>query len=68
MVIKVGDQVQENLSKKSVRSIDELPGVSQNILTKLQEAGYPTIESIAIASAQDLSVAAGIPLTTAQKL
>ncbi len=61
-------EVQENTSKKSIKSIEELSGISQNIINKLQEAGYPTIESIAIASAQDLSVAAGIPLTTAQKI
>ncbi|MEM4082311.1 MAG: DNA repair and recombination protein RadA, partial [Saccharolobus sp.] len=32
------------------------------------EAGYSSIESLAVASPQDLSVAAGIPLTTAQKI
>ncbi len=64
----MGDQVQQDVSKKVVKSVEELPGISQNIISKLIEAGYPTIESIATASAQDLGVAAGIPLTTAQRI
>ncbi|MEM0363562.1 MAG: DNA repair and recombination protein RadA [Sulfolobaceae archaeon] len=54
--------------KKIIKSIDELPGVSQTVANKLIEAGYSSIESLAVASPQDLSVAAGIPLTTAQKI
>jgi len=51
-----------------VKSISELPGVGQSILNKLTEAGYTTLESLAVATPQDLSVAAGIPLSTAQRI
>ncbi|MEM4083030.1 MAG: helix-hairpin-helix domain-containing protein, partial [Saccharolobus sp.] len=61
----MADEVQQ---KKIIKSIDELPGVSQTVASKLIEAGYSSIESLAVASPQDLSVAAGIPLTTAQKI
>ncbi|MEM3220807.1 MAG: DNA repair and recombination protein RadA [Saccharolobus sp.] len=61
----MADEVQQ---KKIIKSIDELPGVSQTVANKLIEAGYSSIESLAVASPQDLSVAAGIPLTTAQKI
>lgn len=53
---------------KKVKSLADLPGVGQNILNKLVEAGYSTLEAVAVASPQDLSVAAGIPLTTAQRI
>lgn len=58
----------ETQEKKKVKSIEDLSGVGQSILNKLIEAGYSTLESIAVASPQDLSVAAGIPLTTAQRI
>jgi len=61
----VADQLEE---KKKVKSISDLPGVGQAILNKLMDSGYTTLESIAVASPQDLSTAVGIPLTTAQKL
>jgi DNA repair protein RadA len=65
MVEKVADQLEE---KKKVKSISDLPGVGQAILNKLMDSGYTNLESIAVASPQDLSTAVGIPLTTAQKL
>lgn len=58
----------ETQEKKKVKSIEDLSGVGQSILNKLIEAGYSTLEAIAVASPQDLSVAAGIPLTTAQRI
>ncbi|MBW9140507.1 MAG: DNA repair and recombination protein RadA [Candidatus Aramenus sp.] len=61
----MADQLEE---KKKVKSISDLPGVGQAILNKLMDSGYTTLESIAVASPQDLSTAVGIPLTTAQKL
>jgi DNA repair protein RadA len=64
-VEKVADQLEE---KKKLKSISDLPGVGQAILNKLMDSGYTTLESIAVASPQDLSTAVGIPLTTAQKL
>ncbi|EWG07230.1 MAG: DNA repair and recombination protein RadA [Candidatus Aramenus sulfurataquae] len=61
----MADQLEE---KKKLKSISDLPGVGQAILNKLMDSGYTTLESIAVASPQDLSTAVGIPLTTAQKL
>ncbi|MCI2415057.1 MAG: DNA repair and recombination protein RadA [Candidatus Aramenus sp.] len=61
----MADQLEE---KKKVKSISDLPGVGQAILNKLMDSGYTNLESIAVASPQDLSTAVGIPLTTAQKL
>ena len=55
-------------TNKKIKSLSDLPGVGQNILNKLIEAGYSTLEAVAVASPQDLSVVAGIPLTTAQKI
>ncbi|QKQ99854.1 DNA repair and recombination protein RadA [Metallosphaera tengchongensis] len=61
----MADQVEE---KKKIKTIKDLSGVGQALLGKLTEAGYSTLESIAVASPQDLSTAAGIPLTTAQRI
>jgi len=55
-------------NNKKVKSLSDLPGIGQAILNKLVDAGYSTLESVAVASPQDLSVAAGIPLTTAQRI
>jgi len=55
------------VEKKKPKTIEEL-GVSSTIINKLREAGYTTIESIAVATAQELSTIVGIPLATAQKL
>ncbi|BCS91988.1 DNA repair and recombination protein RadA [Metallosphaera sp. J1] len=61
----MADQVEE---KKRIKTVKDLSGVGQAVLNKLTEAGYSTLESIAVASPQDLSTAAGIPLTTAQRI
>ncbi len=61
----MADQVQEN---KKPKSIEDLSGVGQAVLNKLMDSGYSSLEAIAVASPQDLSVAAGIPLTTAQRI
>ena len=61
----MADQVEE---KKRIKTVKDLSGVGQAVLNKLTEAGYSTLESIAVASPQDLSTAAGIPITTAQRI
>ncbi len=53
---------------KEIRSITDLPGVGPATANKLIEAGYGTLEAIAVATAQELSAAAGIPITTAQRI
>jgi len=56
------------MSRKEIRSITDLPGVGPATANKLIEAGYGTLEAIAVATAQELSAAAGIPITTAQRI
>ncbi|ALL01741.1 DNA repair and recombination protein RadA [Pyrodictium delaneyi] len=56
------------MSKGEVRSITDLPGVGPATANKLIEAGYATLEAIAVATPQELSAAAGIPITTAQRI
>jgi DNA repair protein RadA len=50
------------------RSISELPGVGPSTASKLVEAGFSTIEAIAVATPEELVAAANIPLSTAQKI
>lgn len=56
------------MSKGEVKSITDLPGVGPATANKLIEAGYATLEAIAVATPQELSAAAGIPITTAQRI
>ncbi len=51
-----------------VRSIADLPGVGPTTASKLVEAGYTTIEAIAVATPEELVSVAGIPLATAHKI
>lgn len=50
------------------RSIESLPGVGPAIAEKLHESGYPTIESIAVATAAELHDAVEIGETQAKKI
>lgn len=58
----------EGMSRGEVKSITDLPGVGPATANKLIEAGYATLEAIAVATPQELSAAAGIPITTAQRI
>ena len=60
----------EEIVEESFREIDleELPNVGPSTAEKLREAGYSTIEAIAVASPQELSSAADIPESTAAKI
>ena len=53
---------------KRIKEISELPGVGKSTASKLIEAGYSTLEAIAVATPQELSTAVGIPLATAQRI
>ncbi len=55
-------------SKKEIRTITDLPGVGPSTANKLIEAGYGTLEAIAVAAPHELAAAAGIPLPTAQRI
>ncbi len=54
--------------EKEVRSIIDLPGVGPATATKLADAGYATLEAIAVATPQEIVSACGIPITTAQRI
>ncbi len=56
------------MSSKKPKSLTDLPGVGPSTANKLIEAGYSTIEALAVATPQEVSAAAGIPLTTAQRI
>ena len=47
---------------KKIRNISELPGVGKSTASKLIEAGYGTLEAIAVATPQELSTAVGLSL------
>lgn len=53
---------------KAIRDLTDLPGVGPAVAQKLIESGYATIESIAVATPQELSAAVGISLPSAQKI
>ncbi len=48
--------------------LEELPGVGEATADKLREAGYTTMESIAVANPADLKEAAGISESVASKI
>jgi len=53
---------------KRIRDITDLPGVGPTTAQKLIEAGYATLEAIAVANPLELSQVTGIPILTAQKI
>ncbi|AAL82050.1 DNA repair and recombination protein RadA [Pyrococcus furiosus DSM 3638] len=54
--------------EKIIRSIEDLPGVGPATAEKLREAGYDTLEAIAVASPIELKEVAGISEGTALKI
>ncbi|MFH0986913.1 MAG: DNA repair and recombination protein RadA [Candidatus Micrarchaeota archaeon] len=53
--------------EKTVKDLEDLPGIGETTAEKLREAGFKTVESIAVASAGDLIDAAGLGQSTAEK-
>ena len=49
-------------------SLDQLEGLSSQTISKLREAGYVTVESIAVAPSRELEVRAGIGEDTVAKI
>ncbi len=58
---------EEKKRSDKIKALTDLPGIGPSTATKLVEAGYSTLEAIAVATPQELSAAVGIPLTTAQR-
>lgn len=56
------------MSEKKITTIEDLPGVGPATAEKLREAGYGTLEQIAVASPKELKELAGISEGTAIKI
>lgn len=56
------------VEEKEEDPLSGLPGVGPSISKRLREAGYATMETLAIATPQEIASIAGIPLPTAQKI
>ena len=54
--------------EKKIESIEDLPGVGETTAEKLYEAGYRTIEKIAVSSPSELNEIAGVGEGTAAKI
>ncbi len=61
-------ELTEGAERKVISDITDLPGVGPSTAQKLIEAGYTTVEAIAVATPQELSQVTGIPIVTAQKI
>lgn len=66
----VSDEVEEISEKEEVEEVGlpKLPGVGPTISKRLKEAGYRTVEAIAVATAAELASAVDIGQATAQKI
>jgi DNA repair protein RadA len=58
----------ERSEKKLVYDLTDLPGVGSATAQKLIEAGYSSVEAIAVATPQELSDITGLPIPTASKI
>lgn len=56
------------MAEKKIQKIEDLPGIGPTTAEKLREAGYTTIESIAVASPAELMEVAGLGEGTAIKV
>jgi DNA repair protein RadA len=54
--------------KPKLKELTDLPGVGPATAEKLVEAGFRSLESIAVASPHELSAVAGLSITAAQKI
>ncbi len=56
------------MEEKKPKEITDLPGVGPSTAQKLIDAGYTSIEAIAVATPYEISQVTGIPIPTAQKI
>lgn len=52
---------------KEIKSVADLPGIGETAAKKLEEAGFKTLESMAVASVMELKEVAGLGEGTAEK-
>ncbi len=57
----------EAKEERPVMRLEDL-GLSPTIIRKLKEAGYKTIEAVAVANVNDLASILGVPINTVQKI
>ena len=55
------------MAAKVIEKIEDLPGIGESAAKKLNEAGYKTLEAMAVASVSELKEIAGIGEGTAEK-
>ncbi len=55
-------------AERRPRDVTELPGVGPTTAQRLAEAGYTSIEALAVATPQEIAAATGISLPTAMKI
>ena len=55
------------MAGKKIERIEDLPGIGEGAAKKLEEAGYKTLESMAVASTSELKEIAGLGEGTAEK-
>jgi len=60
----MGKKVMES---RKIRNLEDL-GLSASIINKLREAGYRTLEAIAVANVNELASVVGLPVPTAQRI
>jgi DNA repair protein RadA len=51
-----------------IDSLSKIQGIGSTTISKLKDAGYTTLQAIAVVTPEELSVDTGIPVTTAQKI
>jgi len=55
------------MESRKIRNLEDL-GLSASIINKLREAGYKTLEAIAVANVNELASVVGLPVPTAQRI
>ncbi len=58
----------EEAEELSINQLTKLPGIGSTTISKLRDAGYTTLQAIAVVTPEELSVDTGIPIVTAQKI
>ncbi len=62
-----GEEPAASGEKRIIKSLEDL-GLSPSLIKKLREAGYKTLEAVAVANVNDLASVVSIPTPTAQRI
>ena len=66
--VPVEQAVEKESKKKKINSVEDLSGVGESTLSKLKDAGYDSLETLAYSMAAELAEVAGIGEGTAVKI